>query len=96
MNKAKLIAAFAQEMQISKAEAEKYVNGLFGIIKKSLQEGNKVAVFGFGKFEVGKRKKCKIRNPQNPNEWIQVDEKNVPRFTAGKDLKEAVNGKKAS
>lgn len=93
MTKAELVAAMAGSAGISKAGAEKALNGFIDAVKKSLKKGNKVALTGFGTFTVSNRKARMGRNPQTGAQ-IKIKATKVPRFTAGKSLKQAVGGKK--
>ena len=75
MNKTELIAAVANEAEITKKDAEKAVKAVFSVISDSLTKGDKVQIIGFGTFEVRQRKAREGRNPRN-NEPIQ-DRKSV-------------------
>jgi DNA-binding protein HU-beta len=88
MNKAELINEVAKVVCVKK-EAAAAVNAVFGAIEKALKKGGKVAIAGFGTFGVVKRAARKARNPQT-GAMIKVKAKKVPKFTAGKGLKDAV------
>ena len=90
MNKSELIAAVAKEAGVSKAEAEKIVNATISSISKALAKGKKITLIGFGTFDVAKRKATTGRNPRT-GEPIKIPARNVPKFSAGSKLKEAVN-----
>ena len=90
MNKAELIAKIAADAGISKAQAEKALGAFTGAVTNSLRGGNKVSLVGFGTFDVSARAARTARNPRT-GAPIQVPASNVPRFKAGKALKEAVN-----
>ena len=92
MNKTELIAAVANEAEITKKDAEKAVKAVFSVISDSLTKGDKVQIIGFGTFEVRQRKACEGRNPRN-NEPIQIEASKTPAFKAGKQLKDLVNNK---
>ena len=92
MNKTELIAAVANEAEITKKDAEKAVKAVFSVISDSLTKGDKVQIIGFGTFEVRQRKAREGRNPRN-NEPIQMEASKTPAFKAGKQLKDLVNGK---
>ena len=79
MNKTELIAAVANEAEITKKDAEKAVKAVFSVISDSLTKGDKVQIIGFG-------------NPRN-NEPIQIEASKTPAFKAGKQLKDLVNNK---
>jgi DNA-binding protein HU-beta len=88
MNKGDLIDVVAKTT-CSKAEAGKAVDAFIGAVKKALKKGEKVTLVGFGTFSVAKRSARTGRNPQN-GKPIKIAAKKVPKFTAGKGLKEAV------
>ena len=90
MNKSELVESMAKASGISKAAAEKALNGMLDSITGALKKGDKVTLVGFGTFKVDKRKARKGRNPQTGEE-IKIKAKNVPKFVAGKALKDAVN-----
>jgi DNA-binding protein HU-beta len=87
MNKADLVSEVSKVVS-SKKEAQAAVNCVFDSIKKALKKES-VTVIGFGTFKVDKRKARKGRNPQTGQE-IKIKAKRVPKFVAGKGLKEAV------
>lgn len=86
MVKAEMVARLAQNMQISKKEADVVVKTIFGTIVDSLSKGEKVELRGFGSFRIKKRKPRKSRNPKT-GEIVHVPAKKVPFFRPGKDLK---------
>ena len=88
MNKAELINEVAKVVCVKK-EAAAAVDAVFGAIQKALKKGDKVAIAGFGTFGVAKRAARTARNPQT-GATIKVRAKKVPKFTAGKGLKDAV------
>jgi DNA-binding protein HU-beta len=88
--KADLIERVAKDADISKASAGVAVDSLIAGISKSLSKGDQVTLVGFGTFAVSKRKARKGRNPQT-GATINIPASKVPRFRAGKGLKEAVN-----
>ena len=88
MNKADLVAEVAKLVG-SKRKAEDAVSCVFDIITKALKKGQAMTLVGFGTFSVGKRKARVGRNPQTGKE-IKIPAKKVPKFSAGKALKNAV------
>ena len=88
MNKGALIDAVAKTT-CSKAEAGKAVDAFLDAIKKSLKKGNKVTLIGFGTFSVLKRSARTGRNPQT-GKPLKIAAKKVPKFKAGKALKDSV------
>ena len=93
MNKTELVEAIASEAKISKAAADKALRALTDTVAKELKKGEKVALIGFGTFEVSKRAARTGRNPQT-GETIKIKAAKTPKFKAGKALKDAVNGVK--
>ncbi len=92
MNRVGLIAAVADQAQLTKKDAKKAVEAVFSTISDSLTKGDKVRIIGFGTFEVRDRKGREGRNPRT-NEPIQIEASKTPAFKAGKQLKDLVNGK---
>ena len=90
MNKADLIEKMASNADITKTAAATALDSLLDGITGTLQQGGKVTLVGFGTFGVSHRKARTGRNPQT-GATIQIGAKNVPKFTAGKALKDAVN-----
>ncbi|MBN1105525.1 MAG: HU family DNA-binding protein [Deltaproteobacteria bacterium] len=88
MNKGDLVNEVAKVVS-TKKEAQEAVDTIFSSIGKSLKKGKPVTLVGFGTFKVDKRKARKGRNPQTGEE-IKIKAKKVPKFVAGKALKDAV------
>jgi DNA-binding protein HU-beta len=88
MNKEDIINEVAKTT-CTKAEAVDAVNAFIGAIKKTLKKGDKVTLVGFGTFSVAKRSARTGRNPQT-GKPIKIAAKKVPKFTAGKGLKDIV------
>ena len=89
MNKTELIAAVAKATELTKKDVAKTIAALTDTIKTQLKKGNKVTLMGFGSWEVRKRAARTGRNPQTGKK-IKIKAKKVPKFNAGKELKEAV------
>ena len=89
MTKDGLVEAVQKILGGSKAEAMRAVEGGFDSITKSLARGEAVNVTGFGKYRVVKRAARAGRNPRT-GATVQIAAKTVPRFSAGKALKDAV------
>jgi DNA-binding protein HU-beta len=89
MNKGDLVNEVAKVVDTKKA-AQAAVDCVFESITKSLKKKDTVTLVGFGTFKVDKRKARKGRNPQT-GETISIKAKKVPKFVAGKALKDAVN-----
>ncbi|MDD3529783.1 MAG: HU family DNA-binding protein [Gallionellaceae bacterium] len=90
MNKSELIDAIASSADISKAAAGRALDGAMAAIKKALKKGDMVTLVGFGSFYVGKRAARTGRNPRTGAD-IKIKAAKVPKFRAGKALKDAVN-----
>ena len=90
MNKQELIDALAAKLGNSRAEAEKALMGFVDVITDSLRTGQEVNISGFGSFSVSDRAARMGVNPQNPQQKIQIPATKVPKFRAGKGLKDAV------
>lgn len=90
MNKSEFVNKYAQAMRVSKAEAERHVRCFVELVKDALCRGESVNFTGFGQFKVKKRPSRQVRNPQT-GQLMQVPEKIVPNFSAGKELKQSVN-----
>jgi DNA-binding protein HU-beta len=90
MTKADLIEKVAKDLEFSKAAAGHAVESMITGITKALSKGDQVTLVGFGTFIVSKRKARKGRNPQT-GATINIPASKVPRFRAGKGLKDAVN-----
>ncbi len=90
MNKSELIDAIATSADISKAAAGRVLDGAMDAIKKAMKKGDMVTLVGFGTFYVGKRAARSGRNPRT-GAGIKIKAAKVPKFRAGKGLKDAVN-----
>ena len=88
MNKGDLVNE-VEKVVGSKKEAQAAVDCVFSSIINALKNKDTVTLVGFGTFKVQKREARKGRNPATGEE-IQIKAKNVPKFTPGKALKEAV------
>ncbi len=93
MNKQDLVSKVAETADISKQKAASAVDAVISAIKGSLKSGDDVRLVGFGTFSVSDRAATTGRNPRT-GEPIQIPASKQPKFKAGKELKEAVNGKK--
>ncbi|MEX3009343.1 DNA-binding protein HupB [Hoeflea sp. TYP-13] len=90
MNKNELVAAVADKAGMSKADAGSAVEAVFDTITSELKGGGDVRLVGFGNFSVSHREASKGRNPMTGAE-VDIPARNVPKFSAGKGLKDAVN-----
>ncbi len=92
MNKTELVEAIAKESGLSKAASEKAVKAFVDVVSKELKKKGKVQLVGFGTFETSKRAARAGKNPQT-GEAIKIPAAVVPKFKAGKALKDLVNKK---
>jgi len=89
-SKADLVEAVAAKAGISKSEAAKAVDAVVGSVTDILKEGDELNLLGFGKFSTSRKEASKGRNPSTGAE-IDIPARTVPKFSAGKALKDAVN-----
>jgi len=89
MNKTELVAALAEKMELNKKDAEKALVAFTNIVTEELVKGEKVAITGFGTFEVANRAERVGRNPKT-GEPMTIAATKAPKFKAGKLLKNAV------
>jgi len=85
-----LIAAVADETELSRTKAAEVVEAVFGVIGKALKDSQEVRLVGFGTFATAKRKAATGRNPRTGEE-IDIPASTSVRFKPGKSLKDAVN-----
>ena len=90
MNKTDLVAAMAEQAEISKKDAEKALKAFTDVVEAELKNGGKVQLVGFGTFEVSERAEREGRNPQS-GEVMKIAASKAPKFKAGKALKDALN-----
>lgn len=91
MNKSEFVAAVAESSSLSKADAERAVDAFINTVSNQLKTGGEVRLVGFGTFEVRNREPSEGRNPRT-GETIKIKASKLPRFKAGKALKDEVNG----
>lgn len=89
MNKTELVAAVAAKADLTKKDADAAVSAVIAAITDALADGDKVAIAGFGSFEVKERAARTGLNPRT-KEKIEIAAAKVPAFKAGKALKDAV------
>jgi DNA-binding protein HU-beta len=90
VNKSDLVDAIATSADISKAAAGRALDGMMEAVKTALKNGEEVSLVGFGSFSVDARAGRTGRNPRT-GEAIKIKAAKVPKFRAGKGLKDAVN-----
>ena len=89
MTKQEVVSRIAADTGIKKSDASKAVESLIESITRSLKRGDSVSFVGFGTFKVSHRKARMARNPQT-GAPIKISKRRVPKFSAGKALKQAV------
>jgi len=89
MTKEELVAKAAQDADITKTQAAAAMKSILASIEAALAKGDKVSLVGFGTFSVARRAAREGRNPAT-GKPIQIPAANVPKFKAGKKLKDAV------
>ena len=90
MNKTELVAAIAEQAEISKKDAEKALKAFTDVVAEELKKGEKIQLVGFGTFEVSERAAREGRNPQT-GEAMTIAASKTPKFKAGKALKDSSN-----
>ena len=90
MTKADLVNSIAEKAGLSKADAEKALKAFTDAVTDALKAGEKVSLVGFGTFSVGQRAARTGQNPQTGAK-INIPAAKVPKFKAGKALKDSVN-----
>jgi DNA-binding protein HU-beta len=91
MNQTELIAAVAERAGLTKADAGKAVEALVGTVTDVMKRGDEVRITGFGTFGISERGERQGRNPQT-GAPITIAASKAARFTAGKAVKDALNG----
>lgn len=91
MNKTELVAAVAEQADISKKDAEKVLKAFVDVVTEEMKKGEKVQLVGFGTFEVSERAAREGRNPQT-GKTMKIEACKAPKFKAGKALKDQING----
>jgi len=87
MNKAELVEEVANQTGLTKKTSRETIDAMTSVISDALAREEKVALVGFGTFQVRQRKARTGRNPQT-GKTIQIPAKKVPKFRPGKELKE--------
>jgi DNA-binding protein HU-beta len=89
VNKMDLIAAVADETELSRAKAAEVVDAVFNAIEGALKKKEEVRLVGFGTFATAERKAATGRNPRT-GEAMAIAASTTVRFKAGKGLKDSV------
>ena len=93
MNKPELINILAEKSGVEKSTVENVLQSFENIVIENLKKGTEISLTGFGTFSAKKRHARLGVNPQNPSEKIEIPEVTVPKFKAGKTLKDALKNK---
>ena len=93
MNKAELVSKLAEKVGITKKQAEDTIGAFTTMVMDTLKAGGEVTIAGFGNFSAKQRAGRMGVNPQNPKEKIKIPPVIVPKFKAGKGLKDALKKK---
>lgn len=89
MNKAELVARMSKDSGLTKADALRALDAFLDNVTEVLKKGRKVKLVGFGNFDTARRKARSGRNPQT-GALLRIPARRKARFTAGKELKDAV------
>ncbi len=90
MNKSELIDRISEEIGLTKTQVEGVLRAFEDVVTKVLSQGDEVSLTGFGTFMARHRAARMGVNPQKPSERISVPAVTVPKFKAGKSLKDAL------
>ncbi|WP_372873058.1 HU family DNA-binding protein [Shewanella sp.] len=90
MNRTDLIAKIAESADLTKAEAGRALKSFEEAVTAAMKEGDKISIVGFGSFETSSRAERTGRNPQTGKE-IKIPAATIPKFKAGKALRDSVN-----
>ncbi len=89
MTKQEFVDQIADESDLSKDDAQKFLEAFTSVVESELKKGNQVQITGFGKFYVQERDARQGINPQT-KQRINIPASKVPKFTAGKALKDSI------
>ena len=90
INKAELINQISEKVGVTKKQAEDMIESFVKIVTDTLTQGGEVTIAGFGAFMAKTRAPRMGVNPQSPTQKIQIPAVTVPKFKAGKGLKDAL------
>ncbi len=93
MNKAELAVKLSEKIGLPKKRCEEIIEMTTDLIIEELKNGGEVTIAGFGAFSARTRASRMGVNPQKPTEKITIPEVRVPKFKAGKTLKDSLKGK---
>lgn len=89
INKSELIKSIADKSGLSQKQSEMALNGFIETVKETLAKDMTISLIGFGSFDIQERNARTGRNPSTGEE-IQIPASKLPRFRAGKGLKDAI------
>ena len=92
MNKVELAETVANKLGLTKKQVEDMLEATLETIVTTLKSGGEITLTGFGAFTAKRREARMGVNPQKPGEKIQIAAVTVPKFKAGKGLKDALKG----
>ncbi|APR05713.1 DNA-binding protein HU-beta [Thauera chlorobenzoica] len=90
MNKQELVSSIAEKASLTKADAGRALDAAVATVTEALRQNDTVTLVGFGSFYLGERAARTGRNPRTGKN-IKIKAAKVPKFRAGKSLKESVN-----
>jgi DNA-binding protein HU-beta len=90
MNKAELALKISEQLGVPKRSSEQFLETFEKLLTNTLKAGEEVTIAGFGTFSARTRSARMGVNPRNPSQKIHVPEVRVPKFKAGKGLKDAL------
>lgn len=90
MNKKELVAAIAENTEVSKKDVEKVLDGFINVVVDEVKNGGKVQLVGFGTFESAERGERAGRNPKT-GEAVTIPASKAFKFKPGKAVKDALN-----
>lgn len=93
MNRSELILKYSEFANLPKKKAELIVDNIFNLMKKALENQDRIELRGFGSFVNKKYESYTGRNPRT-GESITVEPKKLPFFKVGKELKELIDRNK--
>jgi DNA-binding protein HU-beta len=95
MNKGGLVAEVAKRTGVSKAEVARVIDSSIDVIRETVVGGERVTLADFGTFERKHRNERIARNPRKPDVPIVVPARDLPSFTAGKEFRAQVLGRRS-
>lgn len=91
LTKSEFVDLLAEGCEITKKDATKMYDNVFGLLSEVISNGEEVAIPNLGRVKIAERTARIARNPRT-NEEIQIPAKKAPKFQFAKNIKEAVAG----